>query len=62
MRRSPRLTEGDIAAIITDPLREDRDAEGRVRFTARVGGEFLRLVIVIEDPDLIVSVPRRRSP
>jgi len=53
------LSEEDVAELVSSPQEEDQDRSGRRRLTARIRGRRFRIVIALEDPELVVTVHRR---
>lgn len=61
MRQRPGLSLDDVLAVVALPLKGDHDPDGRARYTGRIGKELVRVVVARDDPDLIVSVHRKRK-
>jgi hypothetical protein len=55
------MTRAEAEAVLAAPEFEDADEAGRRRFTGTVRGRRIRLVIALEDPDLVVSLHERRK-
>ncbi|WP_217913258.1 DUF4258 domain-containing protein [Miltoncostaea marina] len=55
------ITEAEVAAVVSSPdAEQDADEQGNPRYTARVGGRVVRVVISADDPEMVKSVfPRR---
>jgi len=58
--RSAAVTLGDVEQVIDKPDFFDRDDEGRPRYTGEVQGVRLRIVVALDEPDLIVTIHDRR--
>lgn len=55
------MSDADVERIVARPLFTDADADGRPRFVGDVRGVRVRVVVTLDDPDLIVTIhPRRR--
>lgn len=56
------LTTADVTAAITAPAHVDTDDKGRTRYWAEhPEHRYIRVVVAVDRPDLIVTVhPRRR--
>jgi hypothetical protein len=50
----------DAEMVIADPVRIDRDAQGKPRYTGEVRGVRVRVVVALDEPDLIVTIHKRR--
>jgi hypothetical protein len=59
--RSAAATLDDVEQIIERPRFFDRDNEGRPRYPGEVRGVSLRVVVALDEPDLIVTIHERRS-
>jgi hypothetical protein len=51
----------DVERVIADPLRFDRDATGKPRYLGYIRGCRMRVVVALDDPDLIVTIHERRN-
>jgi len=54
------LTRGDVAAIILASAVVDRDPDGRPRHVGFVDGRKIRVVLALDNPNLVVTVHERR--
>ena len=54
------FTVADAEEVIADPLRVDRDGKGNPRYTGYIAGVRVRIVVALDDPDLIVTIHRRK--
>lgn len=54
-----RLTEEDAELVRADPISTDTDPDGRSRFVGIVDGRRVRLVLAVDDPDLVVTFHER---
>jgi uncharacterized protein DUF4258 len=59
--RSLDATLADVEYLITNPDQEDRDPEGRPRYIGHLQGVRVRVVVALDEPDLIVTIHERRS-
>ena len=46
---------------IADPIRIDSDPNGRPRYTSYIRGIRVRIVIAVDEPDLVVTIHERRN-
>jgi hypothetical protein len=58
--RNAAATLGDVEQMIEKPILFDRDDDGRPRYTGEVRGVRLRVVVALDEPDLIVTIHDRR--
>jgi hypothetical protein len=49
----------DVEAVMANPLEIDIRESGRIRYIGYVRDERVRVVVPIDDPDLIVTIHRR---
>jgi hypothetical protein len=54
-------TLGDVERAIADPIGVDSDPDGRPRYTSYVLGTRVRIVVAVDEPDLIVTIHERRN-
>jgi hypothetical protein len=57
--RNPWNYEREVERVVRSADGEDRDPDGRRRFVGRVGTRRVRVVIALDDPDLVVTVHDR---
>jgi hypothetical protein len=52
----------DAEGVIADPIRVDHDDNGkpRYRYTGEIRGVRVRIVVAVDEPDLIVTIHDRR--
>ena len=50
---------GDAKAVMANPLEIDTREPGKIRYIGYVQGERVRVVVPVDDPDLIVTIHRR---
>jgi mRNA-degrading endonuclease RelE of RelBE toxin-antitoxin system len=50
----------DAEAVIAHPLHVDWDRRGKPRYTGRIRGVRVRIVVALDEPDLIVTIHERR--
>jgi uncharacterized protein DUF4258 len=53
-------TVADVERLIADPLHIDLGPNGKWRYVGLIRGERVRVVIALDEPDLIVTIHRRR--
>ena len=53
-------TIGDVERVIAMPIGIDSDKHGRLRYTGEIRGFRVRVVIALDEPDLIVTIHDRR--
>jgi hypothetical protein len=52
---------GDAEAVIARPVRIGRDDSGKPIYEGAVRGRVMRVVVALDEPDLIVTIyPRRK--
>jgi hypothetical protein len=50
----------DAEHLIVHPVYRDTDPQGRPRYTGLIRGLRVRVVVALDDPDLIVTIHERR--
>jgi hypothetical protein len=50
----------DAMAVIAHPQQVDVDPENRPRYVGEVRGKRIRVVVAVDDPELIVTIHERR--
>ena len=60
LRNTP-ATLDDVERVIEKPSLVDRDEDGRPRYTGEVRGVRVRVVVALDEPDLIVTIHDRRN-
>jgi hypothetical protein len=55
-----RASVADAEAVIAHPIRVDRDEDGKPRYTGEIRGIRVRVVVALDEPDLIVTIHQRR--
>lgn len=58
--RRLRADVADAEAVIAQPVRVDRDRFGKPRYTGYIRGVRVRIVVALDEPDLIVTIHERR--
>jgi hypothetical protein len=53
-------TVADAERVIANPEEIDVEADGKRRYIGFVRGERVRVVVAFDDPELIVTIHRRR--
>jgi hypothetical protein len=51
----------DVEGVIACPVRIDWDEDGNPRYAGWIGDLHVRVVVALDDPDLIVTIHDRRS-
>jgi hypothetical protein len=52
---------GDAEAVIARPIRIGRDEDGKPLYEGMVRGKVMRVIVALDEPDLIVTIyPRRK--
>jgi hypothetical protein len=60
--RDEGLTQGDVEFIVQNPLRKEAETRGNWRYLGQVEGNWFRVVIAGDDPNVVISVHPRRRP
>ena len=58
--RELKMSAADVESVIAHPTGIDTEETGKVRYVGYVRGERIRVVVALDDPDLIVTIHRRR--
>ena len=53
-------TVADAERLIENPEHVDLGPDGKSRYVGLIRGERVRVVVAVDDPDLIVTIHRRR--
>jgi uncharacterized protein DUF4258 len=59
--RTLNATLRDVEDAIADPIRIDGDPDGRPRYTSYIRGVRIRIVVAVDEPDLVVTIHERRN-
>jgi len=51
----------DAERVIANPVLVDRDEKGRLRYTGYIEGARVRIVVALDEPDLIITIHERRN-
>jgi hypothetical protein len=54
-------TPAELEDLIADPVRFDRDESGKPRYTGYLGEVRVRVVVALDEPNLIVTIHERRN-
>ncbi len=55
------MSDADVERVVASPLYADADEDGKPRFVGDVRGVRVRVVVALDEPDLVVTIhPRRR--
>lgn len=58
--RSLKATLEDVEEVIARPVSTDRDRDGKPRYVGYIGDVRVRVVVALDEPDLIVTIHKRR--
>jgi hypothetical protein len=53
-------TTEEAESVVANCFGKDFDLDGNPRYRGFIGGERCRVVVALDDPDLIISIHRRR--
>jgi hypothetical protein len=53
-------TAEEAESVVENCFGKDFDEKGNPRYRGFIGGERCRVVVALDDPDLIISIHRRR--
>jgi len=54
------LSRADAEFIVANPLRKEREDDSKWRYLGQIEGQWIRVIVPDDDPNLIVSVHPRR--
>jgi hypothetical protein len=54
------VTIADAEQLIEKPIHVDVAPDGKPRYVGLIRGERVRIVVALDEPDLIVTIHRRR--
>jgi hypothetical protein len=55
-----RVSLADVEEVIAHPISVDRDENGKRRYKGLIRGVCVRVVVALDEPDLIVTIHDRR--
>ena len=58
--RELEISAADVESLIANPAGIDTEEIGKVRYVGYVRRERIRVVVAVDEPDLIVTIHRRR--
>jgi len=58
--RSLQATLADVEEVIARPTSTDRDQDGKPRYVGYFGDVRVRVVVALDEPDVIVTIHKRR--
>jgi hypothetical protein len=58
--RDLKVSVADAEAMVARATVVDRDVDGRPRYTGYIGGVPVRVIVALDDPELIVTIYERR--
>jgi hypothetical protein len=50
-----------VERVIEEPISIDHDEDGRPRYTGEIRGVRVRVVVALDEPDVIVTIHERRK-
>jgi hypothetical protein len=53
-------TAQEAESVVANPIEKDFDRKGNPRYRGFIAGERCRVVVALEDPDLIITIHFRR--
>jgi hypothetical protein len=53
------MTMADAESVIGNPAQIDTKEVGKIRYIGYIRGERIRVVVALDDPNLIVTIHRR---
>jgi hypothetical protein len=53
-------TRAEAESVVRGPIGKDFDPTGKPRYLGYVAGELCRVVVALDEPDLIVTIHERR--
>lgn len=58
--RNLKATVEDVERVIANPIRVDYDSDERSRYTGYIRDVRVRIVVALDEPDLVVTIHKRR--
>lgn len=55
-----KLSRADAEFVVANPLRKERQPDGKWRYLGQIEGRWIRVIVPDDDPNLILSVHPRR--
>lgn len=56
-----KIDPGDVEVVVSRPKKVGRDKDGKAIYEGAVRGRVMRVVVALDEPDLIVTIyPRRK--
>lgn len=59
--RGLRMEDADVEWLIANPRCTDRDQDGNFRFLGEIHGVPVRVVVALDEPDLVVTIHPREN-
>jgi len=59
--RHLRATVADVERVIADAEEIDSDQYGKLRYIGEIRGVRVRVVVALDEPDLVVTIHERRK-
>jgi hypothetical protein len=53
-------TLAEVERVVADPIDVDRDEDGKPMYAGYVQGIRVRVVVALDEPDLVVTIHERR--
>lgn len=54
------MSDADVERVVASPMYADTDEDGKPRFVGEVHGVRIRVVLALDEPDLVVTIHPRR--
>ncbi|MBS1883639.1 MAG: hypothetical protein JSS97_11865 [Actinobacteria bacterium] len=58
--RKVRGTRQEAESVVRNPIGKDLDPDGKPRYLGYIAGELCRIVVALDEPDVIVTIHERR--
>jgi len=58
--RNLKATVEDVERVIANPIKIDCDSDERPRYTGYIRDVRVRIVVALDEPDLVVTIHKRR--
>jgi mRNA-degrading endonuclease RelE of RelBE toxin-antitoxin system len=59
--RQLKATIGDVEAVLAEPIRVEVEQDGKPCYIGYIHGVRVRVILALDEPDLIVTIHERRS-
>lgn len=61
MRGRRRISEAEVEALIANPISADTDPDGNPRYLGEIRGRLFRVVVALDNPNLIITIHPKRK-